>query len=89
MFKYMAFVCFNNCTLREDLNRLPYLTMCIKEGMRCHNPVPTVSRELTKPMVMNGVELLPGTGVMINIGMYIHNNYFCWDAIALYDTLED
>ena len=42
--------------------------MCIKEGMRCHNPVPNVSRELTKPLVLDGVELLPGTAVNIQIG---------------------
>ena len=42
--------------------------MCIKEGMRCHNPVPNVARELTKPLVLDGVELLPGTAVNIQIG---------------------
>ena len=50
------------------MNRIPYLTMCIKEGMRCHNPVPNVARELTKPLVLDGVELLPGTAVNIQIG---------------------
>ena len=36
-------------------------------------PVPNYARELTKPMVFNGVELLPGTGVHIHADVLHHN----------------
>ena len=36
--------------------------------MRCNNPVPGISRDLTKPMTLEGVELLPGTAIVVNIG---------------------
>lgn len=39
------FFCF-----REDLNKIPYTTMCIKESLRLCPPVPGISRKLTKPL---------------------------------------
>uniref|UniRef100_A0A673X197 aromatase n=1 Tax=Salmo trutta TaxID=8032 RepID=A0A673X197_SALTR len=34
----------------EDLSKIPYTTMCIKESLRLYPPVPGMSRKLTKPM---------------------------------------
>ena len=38
---------------REDLPKMKYITMCIKEGMRLHCPVPFIERELTKVSDVN------------------------------------
>ena len=63
--------------LRNDLNRMPYLTRCIKETLRLYTVVPVVNRMLTKPMVIEGIEVLPGTAVYINLyGM--HHNPLVW-----------
>ena len=74
----MQCVVLNICwTFREDLSKLPYLTRCIKEGMRLHSPVPLVSRHLTQPLDIDGVVLEPGT--LIQINMYqVHHNKQVW-----------
>lgn len=42
-------LCLSFC-FREDLNKIPYTTMCIKESLRLCPPVPGISRKLTKPL---------------------------------------
>uniref|UniRef100_A0A674EBD7 aromatase n=1 Tax=Salmo trutta TaxID=8032 RepID=A0A674EBD7_SALTR len=34
----------------EDLSKIPYTTMCIKESLRLYPPVPGISRKITKPI---------------------------------------
>ncbi|KAJ3598539.1 hypothetical protein NHX12_002048 [Muraenolepis orangiensis] len=43
----------------DDLNRIPYTTMCIKESLRLYPPVPGVSRKLTKTMTFFDGRSLP------------------------------
>ena len=62
---------------REDLNSMPYLTMCIKEALRMYSPVPAMSRALTKPMELEGVELLPDTAVIM-MTYCLHHNPVVW-----------
>ena len=63
--------------LRSDLGQLPYLTMCIKEAMRLHTPVPFISRELTAETEIDGFKLQPRT--MTDILIYnIHHNPQVW-----------
>lgn len=45
--------------LREDLNKIPYTTMCIKESLRMHPPVPGISRKTTKPITFFDGRTLP------------------------------
>lgn len=45
--------------LREDLGKMPYTTMCIKESLRLHPPVPGVSRKTTKPITFFDGRTLP------------------------------
>uniref|UniRef100_A0A8D2J2K3 Uncharacterized protein n=1 Tax=Varanus komodoensis TaxID=61221 RepID=A0A8D2J2K3_VARKO len=37
-------------TIQHDLGKIPYTTMCVKESLRLYPPVPTVSRQLSKPI---------------------------------------
>lgn len=44
---------------REDLSKIPYTTMCIKESLRLYPPVPEMARTLTKPMTFCDGRILP------------------------------
>ena len=52
----------------DDLSRLTYLTMCIKESLRTHPPVPVIGRVLTKPLTLpSGIILPTGTWCVCTI----------------------
>ena len=48
---------------RDDISKMEYLTMCIKEGMRDHCPVPFIQREFTHSFEMDGNKF-PGTVII-------------------------
>ena len=50
---------------REDISRLEYLAMCVKEGLRLHCPVPIVSRHLTKDLNIEDRVLPKGTAIQV------------------------
>ncbi|XP_052715318.1 cytochrome P450 4F2-like [Crassostrea angulata] len=52
----------------EDMSRLKYTTMFLKEVMRMHSPVPFISRWLTKPMILDGVEIPEN----VTVDIFIH-----------------
>ncbi|KAJ8312284.1 hypothetical protein KUTeg_009657 [Tegillarca granosa] len=54
----------NDEILWEDLPKLTYLTMCIKEGLRLHVPVPFIQRELTKDTEFDGYTV--PKGILVN-----------------------
>ena len=63
---------------RDDLSKMPYLTMCIKEALRCHVPVPFIQRELTQDTEIDGC--IAPAGTVINIIIYnIHHNPAIWE----------
>lgn len=68
----------------EDLPKLEYLTMCIKEGMRCHSPVPGVGRQTTKEMTIDGTTYPPGTPVGVSINL-LHTNPAVWKDPHTFD----
>ena len=57
--------------------RLKYLTMCIKEALRMHGPVPVVQRELTKDFDLDGVTIPPGCTIEVPI-YCVHHNPAIW-----------
>uniref|UniRef100_A0A8C5IZ86 Cytochrome P450 n=1 Tax=Junco hyemalis TaxID=40217 RepID=A0A8C5IZ86_JUNHY len=49
----------------EDLGKMTYTTMCIKESLRLFPPVPGVSRELSKPVTFPDGRSLPKSLVLL------------------------
>ena len=63
----------NSVPGREDLTSLTYTTMCIKEAIRIHCPVPTVGRDTNEAFELEGITLLPGTFIDVSIHLLHHN----------------
>ncbi|XP_048770394.2 cytochrome P450 4F2-like [Ostrea edulis] len=57
----------------EDLNELKYMSMFLREVMRMHSPVPAIARHLTKPVVIEGVEI--PAGFVIDILIHAVNHH--------------
>eukprot|EP00058_Branchiostoma_floridae_P018720 XP_002604209.1 hypothetical protein BRAFLDRAFT_73452 [Branchiostoma floridae] len=61
----------------QDISKLKYLAMCVKEAMRLYPPVPIVSRRITRDFVFMGHPL--PTGATININAWcVHHNPTVW-----------
>ncbi|XP_072050354.1 uncharacterized protein [Amphiura filiformis] len=69
----------------DDLAKLPYLTMCVKESMRLRGPVPSIRRVTTRPLKFPDGRLVPeGTGISIVIDA-LHHNPHVWSDPMTYD----
>ncbi|XP_034029938.1 cytochrome P450 4B1-like [Thalassophryne amazonica] len=72
----------------EDLNKIPYTTMCIKESLRLYPPVPGTSRKTTKPMTFFDGRTVP-EGCLLGISVYgIHRNPDVWENPDVFDPLR-
>ncbi|KAI3361209.1 hypothetical protein L3Q82_013408, partial [Scortum barcoo] len=72
----------------EDLSKIPYTTMCIKESLRLYPPVPGMSRKLTKPMTFFDGRTLPA-GFCIGTSVFgIHRNSTVWENPHVFDPLR-
>ena len=47
--------------VREDLSKLSYTTMCIKESLRMYPPVPYIGKELSEDFYIEGDRIPKGT----------------------------
>ncbi|XP_056671162.1 cytochrome P450 4B1-like isoform X2 [Monodelphis domestica] len=69
----------------EDLGKLNYLTMCIKESFRLYPPVPQVYRQLNKPVTFMDGKSLPA-GSLVSLHIYaLHRNPAVWDKPEVFD----
>ncbi|XP_061573227.1 cytochrome P450 4B1 [Cololabis saira] len=72
----------------EDLSKIPYTTMCIKESLRLYPPVPGMSRKITKPMTFFDGRTLPA-GFHVGTSVYgIHRNPAVWEKPDVFDPLR-
>ncbi|KAM5247993.1 cytochrome P450 4A4-like isoform 4-T4 [Ctenodactylus gundi] len=69
----------------DQLDQMPYTTMCIKEALRLYPPVPNVSRELTKPVTFPDGRSLP-KGIVVSLSIYgLHHNPKVWPSPEVFD----
>ncbi|XP_058256033.1 cytochrome P450 4A6-like isoform X2 [Hemibagrus wyckioides] len=72
----------------EDLSKIPYTTMCIKESLRMYPPVPEIGRMLSKPITFFDGRTAPA-GCVIGINIYgIHHNPTVWENPKVFDPLR-
>ncbi|NXG76039.1 CP4A5 protein, partial [Baryphthengus martii] len=72
----------------EDLGKMTYTTMCIKESMRLFPPVPFVSRHVSKPITFfDGRSLPAGCNAGLSI-FALHRNRDVWKDPEVYDPLR-
>uniref|UniRef100_A0A2I3HCR5 Cytochrome P450 family 4 subfamily F member 2 n=1 Tax=Nomascus leucogenys TaxID=61853 RepID=A0A2I3HCR5_NOMLE len=60
----------------DDLAQLPFLTMCIKESLRLHPPVPVISRRVTQDIVLPDGRVIP-KGAYSLTGMSLLDTHHC------------
>ncbi|XP_074539421.1 cytochrome P450 4T8 [Halichoeres trimaculatus] len=72
----------------EDLSKLPYTTMCIKESLRLYPPVPGMARQITKPITFFDGRTLPA-GSQVGTSVFgIHRNPAVWENPDVFDPLR-
>eukprot|EP00074_Homo_sapiens_P081789 XP_016855955.1 cytochrome P450 4B1 isoform X1 [Homo sapiens] len=72
----------------DDLGKMTYLTMCIKESFRLYPPVPQVYRQLSKPVTFVDGRSLPA-GSLISMHIYaLHRNSAVWPDPEVFDSLR-
>ncbi|XP_071474833.1 cytochrome P450 4A11-like [Marmota flaviventris] len=69
----------------DHMDQMPYTTMCIKEALRLYPPVPSVSRDLSKPITFPDGRSLP-KGFMVTLSIYgLHHNPKVWPNPEVFD----
>ncbi|XP_062995297.1 cytochrome P450 4B1-like [Elgaria multicarinata webbii] len=69
----------------DDLSKMTYCTLCIKESLRLYSPVPGVARQLSKPITFFDGRTLPeGSWVAVSIHL-IHRNPSIWNDPEVFD----
>ncbi|KAF7645499.1 hypothetical protein LDENG_00203600 [Lucifuga dentata] len=72
----------------DDLSKIPYTTMCIKESLRLYPPVPGIARRTTKPMTFCDGRTLP-EGCLVGASVFgIHRNETVWENPDVFDPLR-
>ncbi|XP_075459823.1 ultra-long-chain fatty acid omega-hydroxylase-like isoform X2 [Ascaphus truei] len=69
----------------DDLSQMPFTTMCIKESLRLHPPVTTVSRRCTEDIKVADGKVIPKGNICL-ISIYgTHHNPVVWPNPQVYD----
>ncbi|XP_007944893.2 cytochrome P450 4A6-like [Orycteropus afer afer] len=69
----------------NDLQQMPYTTMCIKEALRLYPPVPSIGRLLSKPITFPDGRSLP-KGIRVSPNIYaLHHNPKVWSDPEVFD----
>ncbi|KAM8929973.1 cytochrome P450 4B1-like [Pelodytes ibericus] len=69
----------------DDLSKMPYTTMCIKESLRLYAPVPFTARQLSKPITFSDGRSLP-EGCLVSVCIdSIHRNPDVWNDPEVFD----
>ncbi|XP_023420907.1 cytochrome P450 4X1 isoform X3 [Cavia porcellus] len=72
----------------DQLDEMSYTTMCIKEMFRLIPPVPSISRELSKPLTFPDGRSLP-TGMNVVLSIWgLHHNPAVWNSPQVFDPLR-
>ncbi|XP_066479078.1 cytochrome P450 4B1-like [Tiliqua scincoides] len=72
----------------DDLGKMTYCTMCIKESLRLYPPVPQVARELNTPLKFADGRSLP-KGFIASLNIYgLHRNPEIWDNPEVFNPLR-
>ncbi|XP_044514490.1 cytochrome P450 4F3-like isoform X1 [Gracilinanus agilis] len=69
----------------DDLAQLPFLTMCIKESLRLHSPVPMISRCCTKDIQLPDGRVIPKGNICLISIFGNHHNPAVWPNPEVYD----
>ncbi|XP_053549485.1 cytochrome P450 4B1 [Bombina bombina] len=69
----------------EDLGKLPYTTMCIKESLRLYPPVPGVARQLSKPITFCDGRSLPKDAVVLLSIYAMNRSSSIWEDPEVFD----
>ncbi|XP_077996725.1 cytochrome P450 4F6-like [Glandiceps talaboti] len=73
----------------DDLGKLTYLQMCIKESLRLNPTVPFIGRRLSKPMKFPDLNVTIPAGEWVSIAFQsLHGNPAVWDDPETFDPLR-
>nr|XP_012313175.1 docosahexaenoic acid omega-hydroxylase CYP4F3-like isoform X3 [Aotus nancymaae] len=72
----------------DDLAQLPFLTMCLKESLRLHPPVPMISRRCIQDVVLPDGRVLPKGNVCCISITGVHHNPSVWPDPEVYDPFR-
>ncbi|XP_077432837.1 cytochrome P450 4T8 isoform X1 [Vanacampus margaritifer] len=72
----------------EDLGKMTYTSMCIKESLRLFPPVPGIARKLTKDVTFPDGRTMP-EGSLVGTSVYaLHRNATVWENPNVFDPLR-